>query len=220
MLLLMVSVNWSFVGVLASEPKATSEVAVTFFDSNGLSAESAPDHVVELVLFKEHNHAHLKISNTTDHPLVLWQPHCPEGDRAMTIEFRESAAPDKVYRAFAGMNHVYLTGMGLPKTLTLAPSADLIANVDFLNDWSFPFSMNATETRDLEIRVVYRSARLSEEEFKRYTGKDMEKLYGSKELAERVLGTKMMEQVWTGVATSDWEKVRVFNRTGAKVEAR
>jgi hypothetical protein len=217
--LLLASLIWTACVAPASEPEKNSEVTVTLYDSNGLSSGSAKDHVLEIILYKPHTHIHLKISNTTDQAITLWRPYCPQGDAAMNIEFRETAVPDKIFRAFTGANYAYMAGSGFPKAFTLAPGNDLIVNVDFLNEWSLPFSMKVGETREFEMRAVYRSAPLTEERMEHFR-KEMEGSFGSKELAEHVFGLKEIERVWSGVATSDWQKARVINHTGAAVEAK
>jgi hypothetical protein len=205
----------------ASEPEKNIPLTLTLYDSHGLSADSAADHVLEIILFKSNTHIHLKISNTTDHGLILWRPYCPQGDAAMNIEFRQSAVPDKVLVAHAGMGYAYTAGMGNPTVFTLAPRDDLIVNVDFLNEWNLPFAMKAAETREFEMRAVYRSESLTEDKFKQLFGtEEMEHLYGTKEMMEHVLGTKEIRRVWSGIAASKWQKVRVINRTGTTAEAK
>lgn len=181
----------------AVEPSPTSAISVTIHDSHGLSAASAKSHHLEIILFKPHTHFHLKISNTTQQALTLWRPYCPEGDDAMSIEFREPSAPDKVFRAHTGYS--YTGGMGIPKVLVLAPADDLLVNVDFLNEWVLPFPMQADEIREMEVRATYRSAPLTDERQKR--------LFGSKE----------KDSVWTGESVSEWHKVRIVNGTGSKI---
>lgn len=184
----------------AAEPAPTSAIAVTLHDSHGLSAASVDASLLEIILFKPHTHFHLKISNTTQQALALWRPYCPEGDDAMSIEFRDASAPYKVFRAHTGYS--YTGGMGSPKVLTLAARDDLLVNVDLLNEWVLPFPMQADETRMMEIRAVYRSAPLTDERQK--------SLFGAKEKAP----------VWNGESTSDWHKVRIINRTGSKIAPR
>ena len=183
-----------------SEPAKSSGVTVMIHDSQGVSFDSAPNQVLEVILFKSHTHIHFKISNTTDKGLTLWRPYCPQGDAAMSIEFREVDVPDKVYRSYPGY-YAYTRGMGIPKVFTLAPSNDLIVNVDFLSEWILPMTVKADQTRELEMRAVYRSVPLTDEQKKRL-------------LPEPV----KIEQVWSGGATSNWQKVRIINRTGATVE--
>jgi len=183
--------------VQAAELQTNTNVSVTIHDSHGLSVNSAPNELLEIVLFASHTHIHLKISNTTKKGLTLWRPYCPEGDRAMTIEFRETGSPDRIFRG--GTGYDYTGGMGIPKVLTLAPGDDLIVNVDFLSEWTLPVTLKAGEVRELEMRAVYRSEPLA---------------------GKRMLGSKDAERVWTGTATSKWSKVRVVNRTGAPVEAK
>ena len=59
--------------------------------------------------------------------------------------------------------------------------------------------MQADEIREMEVRATYRSAPLTDEKQK--------SLFGSK---PRYL-------VWTGESASDWQKVRIINRTGSKI---
>ncbi|WP_050027423.1 hypothetical protein [Verrucomicrobium sp. BvORR034] len=181
----------------AAEPPPTSAITVAIHDSHGLSAASAEAHHLEIILFKPHTHIHLKISNTTQQALLLWRPYCPEGDDAMCIEFREASAPDKVFSAHTGYS--YTGGMGIPKVLALAPADDLLVNVDFLNEWVLPFSMQADEIREMEVRATYRSAPLTDERQK------------------SLFGSKPKYLVWTGESVSDWKKVRIINRTGSKI---
>ena len=187
---------------LAEDAAREGGITVTLHDSHGVSADSAKDHLLEVILFKPHTAIHFKISNTTDRGLTLWRPKCPQGDDAMSIEFRESVEPEaaraKVLRGHTG--YVYTGGMGIPKWFTLAPHNDLIVNVDFQNDWVLPFAMKADETRELEMRAVYRSEPLTPEQQK------------------RLLEGTEVPQVWNGAAASEWQKVRIINRTGGVVE--
>jgi len=201
---------WCFILVLvfagmayllrAAELPTNSAVSVTLHDSHGLSARSAPSGRLEVILFASHTHIHFKISNTTKQALTLWQPYCPEGDFAMTIEFRDPNAPDKILRA--GTCYSYTGGMGIPKVLALAPGDDLMVNVDFLSEWNLPVALKADESRELEIRAVYESKPLTDQS------------------RTRAVASKEVEQVWSGTATSAWNKARLVNRTGAAIEAR
>lgn len=184
----------------AAEPQTNNPVSVTLHDSHGLSAGSAPNGKLEIILFASHTHIHFKVSNTTKQALTLWQPYCPEGDLAMTIEFREPSSPNKVLRA--GTEYSYTGGMGIPKVLTLAPRDDLLVNVDFLSEWNLPFALKTDEGRELEVRAVYSPAPLTDTTKKRW------------------LESKEIERVWTGVAASAWNKARVINRTGKPIEAK
>jgi hypothetical protein len=185
---------------LSAEPSKNLGIAVTLHDSHGVSSASAQNHVLELILFRPHTHMHFKISNTTDQELTLWRPYCPEGDAAMSIEFREASVPDKVFRAHTGFD--YTGGMGIPKVFTLAARDDLIVNVDFQSEWILPFAMEVGQIRELQMRAVYRSQPLTDD--------SQNRLFKSKE----------MQQVWSGVATSNWQKVRIINRTGERFEQR
>ena len=141
--------------------------------------------------------------------MMLWRPYCPNGDAAMSIEFREASAPDKIFRARPGFD--YTAGMGIPKVFTLAPRNDLIVNVDFQSEWILPLTLEVDQIRELEMRAVYRSEPLTEAE-RNFPGTD-------KALQARWNNeVKKMEQVWTGVATSNWQKVRIINRTGERFE--
>jgi hypothetical protein len=189
---------WATGFAQASEPSPSSAISVTLHDSHGLSAESAESHRLEIILFKPHTHFHLKISNTTPKALMLWRPYCPEGDDAMSIEFREANAPDKVFRAHTGYS--YTGGMGIPKVLTLAAGDDLLVNVDLLNEWVLPFPIQVDEIREVEVRAVYRSAPLTDDRQK------------------SLFGSKKKDQVWSGLSTSVWHKARIINRTGSKLD--
>ena len=184
-------------------------VAVTLHDSHGVSSDSAQNRVLEIILFKPHTRIHFKISNTTDQGLTLWRPYCPQGDAAMSIEFREARAPDKTFRARTGFD--YTAGMGIPKVFTLAPHNDLIVNVDFQSEWILSLTLEVDQIRELEMRAVYRSEPFSEAE-RNLPGADKALLAGWNN------DIKKMEQVWTGVATSNWQKVRIINRTGGRFE--
>ena len=173
-------------------------LGIILHDSHGVSSASAQNHVLEVILFRPHTHIHFKISNTTDQGLTLWRPYCPEGDAAMNIEFREASAPDKVFRAHTSFD--YTGGMGIPKVFTLAPRDDLIVNVDFQSEWILPFTLEAKQTREMEMRGVYRSQPKADD------GRN------------RSLTSKEMERVWSGVATSNWQKVCIINRTGGRFE--
>jgi hypothetical protein len=178
-----------------ADPTKNPGVTVTLHDSNGVSADSARSNVLEIIIFKPHTHMHFKISNPTDQGLMLWRPYCPQGDEAMSIEFREPSAPDKIHRAHTGFD--YTGGMGVPKVFILGPRNDLIVNVDFQDEWILPFALETGEIRELEMRAVYRSAPLTND--------------------NRPF-TKGMERVWSGVATSNWQKARIINRTEGRLQ--
>ncbi len=179
-------------------PPVNGGVSVAIHDSHGLSASSAPGKVLEIILLAAHTHIHLKITNTTDGEVTLWRPHCPEGDEAMTIEFRDPANSGRLLRARTASN--YTAGMGIPKVLALASKDDLIVNVDFLSEWRLPMTLQPEETRELEMRVVYRSGPLTDATKK------------------RLFESKAMLGVWTGTVTTDWHKARLINRTGKVVQ--
>src|SRR5262245_27594453 len=79
---------------LAADSTKNMGVTVTLHDSHGVSSDSAKNHVLEVILFRPHTHMHFKTSTTTDQGFTLWRPYCPQGDAAMSIEFREASAPD------------------------------------------------------------------------------------------------------------------------------
>ena len=190
---LLIGTAWAALG---ADSTNNVSVAVTLHDSHGVSSDSAQNHVLEVILLRPHTHMHFKISNTTGQALTLWRPYCPEGDAAMSIEFREPSAPDKIFRARTGFD--YTGGMGIPKVFTLAPRNDLIVNVDFQSEWLLPFALETGQIRELEMRAVYRSGPLTDD--------------------NRPFTSKEMERVWSGVATSNWQKVRIINRTGERFE--
>ena len=179
----------------SAEPENSSPIRITLHDSRGLSSASAPDHKLELNLFKSHTHIHLRISNTSEQELTLWRPNCPKGDDAMIIEFRDPGTPTKVFRARPGWS--YTGGMGLPKVFTLAAHDDLIVNLGFVGglDWVFPIPITQDERKDLEVRVGYRSHNLTDGELQRY-------------------GTYKVGKVWEGEAMGDWQKISVRNASG------
>ncbi|HEY1053416.1 MAG TPA: hypothetical protein VGE39_26775 [Prosthecobacter sp.] len=181
-----------------ADPSVNGGVSVAIHDSHGLSARSAPGKLLEIILFTANTPIYLKITNTTDRELTLWRPRCPEGDDAMTIEFRDPASSVKVLRAKTAYD--YHAGMGIPKVLALASKDDLIVKVDFLSEWRLPILLQAEETRELEMRVVYRSGPLTDATKK------------------RLFESKAMLGVWTGTVTTDWHKARLINRTGKVVQ--
>jgi hypothetical protein len=128
---------------------------------------------------------------------MLFRPYCPEGDNAMAIEFRSPNAPDIVFRIQA--NRFYTAGMGITKAFTLAPGDDLLVNVDFLSEWPLPFPISEGETRELEIRSVYRSAPLTDK------------------LDIALFGTEKNKSIWAGSYTSKWQKARIINRSGKAI---
>lgn len=175
----------------AAEPEG--EVAIVIHDSHGVSCESALDGVCEIILFQPHTHIHLKISNISTKSLTLWRPSCPEGDSAMTIEFRELGKPDEVFRS--GLRQDYTGGAGTPKVLNLAPGSDLIVNVDFLQGyWTMPIPFAVDGWREVEIRAVYHP----------------------EDKAELAPG-EVIQRAWGGRAVSPWRKVRISNRTGKAI---
>ena len=175
--------------------KPQSEVTITIHDSHGVSFESKWDDLPEIILFAPHTHIHLKISNVSDKPLTLWQPYCPDGDLAMTIEFRDPAKPDEILRS--GLRQGYTAGMGFPKVFQLAPRGDLIVNVDLADGyWTMPVALAEGQSREMEVRAVYESE-----------NRPLIKS-GEKEL-----------RAWTGKAVSPWHKMRLINRTGRVIAA-
>lgn len=173
---------------------AEGDIAITIHDSNGLTAASAAEHTLDVNLFKEHTHIHLRISNKTDGGLTLWKPNCPQGDHAMWIEFRDPVLAGKVYRS--GNVQSYTGGMGIPKVFTLAAKSDLIVNVDLGVWWNLPFEMADGESREMEMRAVYASEAPPD---------------------EKARDESQFKAVWVGNTASAWEKVRIVNRTGRKV---
>ena len=167
---------------------------VTLHDSNGLTSASAPDHHLELILFKSHTHMHVRISNKLDQALSLWCPYCPEGDESIIVEFRDPNSPSNVYRARPGW--VYTAGMGLPKSFVLAAHDDLIVNLDFTSDigWGLPMRAPKDAIREMEVRVGYRSRNLSDKQRSGY--------------GDYKIGT-----VWEGEVIGNWEKISVINRS-------
>lgn len=182
------------VASLVTATHAAEDIALTLHDSNGVSAESARDRQLEVILFREHTHIHLKISNKTDSGLTLWQPDCPQGDYAMSVLFRDPKVPDKVYLAQKVQS--YTGGMGIPKVFNLAARSDLLVNVDLGIWWRLPFELAEGETREMEIQASYSSEALPE---------------------QGALEKYKLRPVWIGTSTSAWEKVRIVNRTGKKV---
>ncbi|MGV3663036.1 MAG: hypothetical protein ACO1TE_22820 [Prosthecobacter sp.] len=180
-----------------ADPSVNGGVSVAIHDGHGLSANSAPGKLLEVILFTANTPIYLKITNTTDGELTLWRPYCPEGDEAMTIEFRDPASSVKVLRAKTAF--AYTAGTGIPKVFTLAAKDDLIVNVDFLSEWRLPITLQAEESRELEMRVVYRSGPLTDPTRK------------------RLFESKAMSGVWTGTVTTDWHKARLINRTGKAI---
>jgi len=180
-----------------AEPAETNAITMTIHDSTGLSSESATSNTLDIILFKAHTHIHLKISNTTQRGIMLFRPYCPEGDDAMAVEFRSPNAPDVVFRTRPQRD--YTAGMGITKAFTLAPGDDLLVNVGFLSDWPLPFPIGEGETRELEVRSVYRSAPLTDK------------------VDISLFGTEKNKLIWEGSHTSKWQKARIINRSGKAI---
>ena len=170
-------------------------ISIELHFADGRSAKSIAPDLPDLVLFKSHTHIHVKISNGSTNALLLWQPGCPIGDDAMVLEFRDPDQPGLVRRSHPV--RFYTGGMGVPKTLRLAPKADMVVDVDF-SEWGIPFDMEGGETIVVEMRALYCSRSLESHE---------------------ILADIPRERVWKGVTTSSWEKVRIMNRTGEAVKA-
>ena len=177
------------------ENQKEAPLRITFHDSNGLSVASAPEGKLELILFKSHTHSHLQIANTSDQNLTLWKPYCPMGDYAMLIEFRDPAQPKKTFSARPGW--MYTGGMGNPKTFKLAAMDSIIVNLDFMGGmfWMFPVPIEIGESKELEVRVGYRSQNLTDEQLKFY-------------------GDRKIPNVWEGETMGEWQKITVRNRSG------
>jgi hypothetical protein len=167
---------------------------VTLHDSHGLSIASAPNKRLELVLFAEHTHLHLRISNTTNQTMTFWKPYCPQGDDAIVVKFREPAHPQKVLRASTGWS--YTGGMGIPKVFELVGHDDLIVNINFISGmvWILPMQIPKDARLDMEVRVGYRSRNLTADELKRSGATPV--------------------KVWEGEVLSDWQPITSLNRTG------
>jgi len=174
---------------------------VTLHDSRGFSAASAPNSRLRLELRTDHTQFHFRISNTTDQTLTLWKPHCPKGDRAIVVEFRETANPEKVLRAINGQ--FYTGGMGIPKVFGLAGHDDLIVNLNFTSgmDWMLPMQIPKDARLDMEVRVSYRSSNLTAEELQRFGH-----------------NPPQVEKVWEGDVFGAWQPITIFNQTGKAIE--
>lgn len=183
-------------GCHPAEP--TSPLKVTLHDSHGLTQASAPDHRLELILFADHTHMHVRLSNSSDETLTLWKPFCPEGDDAILLEFRESAHPERVLRASPGWG--YTAAMGFPKAFGLAPHDDLIVNINFVSDvdWIFPTKVAKDARLDMEVRVGYRSQNLTEDQSKR-------------------IAPYPVAKVWEGEVVGKWQPITIINRSGKTI---
>jgi len=177
---------------------AEAALRVTLHDSDGLSVASAPEGRLELILFADHTHLHLRVTNLTDQPVTLWKPFCPEGDHSILVEFRDPATPHKVLRATPGWD--YTGGMGIPKTFSLAAHDDLIVNVNFVSDsdWILPMRIAKDERRELEVRVGYRSRNLDDKTAKQFENDKLQK-------------------VWEGEVIGDWHRIVLSNRSGKAI---
>ena len=198
-LLLLAAILFPGDAARSAEPERAFPIRITLHDSSGRSSVSAPDDTLELNLFRSHTHMHLRLSNTSDQEVTLWRPNCPKGDDAMIVEFRDPGSPGKVFRARP--NWAYTGGMGLPRTVILAAHDDLIVNLDFIGgmNWLFPMPIMNGESRDLEVRVGYRSQKLTDEERKSY-------------------GDYKAGEVLEGETMGDWQKLTVRNRSGSNIE--
>ena len=202
-LLLTFALPWMLAFAQSADSLEASPLRVTLHDSSGLTSASAPEHHLYLNLFKSHTHIHVRISNLSGQVLTLWQPNCPEGDNAIVVEFRDPASPMKVFRARPGWG--YTGGMGIPKVFTLASHDDIIVNLDFMSDveWRFPMHIPKDATRELEVRVGYRSQNLTEEEAKKYgISKDI---------------VRKPDPVWEGEIMGNWQKISARNASGKPI---
>jgi hypothetical protein len=165
-------------------------LALSIHYSDGLSAKSSTSALPEIILFMEHTHLHLIISNISDHDVTLWRPFCPAGDEAITFEFKESELSKEIMKAHIRMG--YTAGMAYEKTLTLAPNDSLVFNVDFLGYWDFPFEVKSREMKKIFIRAVYNPKPAPKSDLKM---------------------PPQANDVWFGRVETGWENVVIINRT-------
>lgn len=186
---------------------AASDLSLALHYTNGVTGRSTTTtkslrekERPEVILFADHTHIHLKFSNNSENELLIWKHYCPQGDRAMRIEFRNPDKPDEIRTS--RLRRDYTGGMGIPKVVKLAPSDDYIVDIDFLADWKIPFALGVREQVVMEMRAVYESTPMDSEEI----------LYNEFLLGDRF--SPMARSVWTGTVASPWDQVVVINRTG------
>jgi len=138
-----------------------------------------------------------KTDNKTDNNTTLWKPNCPEGDRAIRLEFKKTSESTEV--GVARISHSYTGGMGIPKTFILGSGDSLVHRIDLSSYWSFPFVLNDGDDATVFVRAVYES----------------EKADGSRSFLPN-----NSDDVWVGKLATEWTQVRLANVSGKPANTR
>jgi len=173
-----------------------SELSLSIHYLDGLTATSS-DHPPNIRFLPDGCHLSLLITNSTEEPIVLWKPDCPEGDSAISLEFKKAMDSEK--NGIARPSHDYTGGMGIPKTLTLAAGDSLVYRIDFSSYWSLPFALEDGGDTKVFVRAVYDS---------------------KKARTKRPMLPKNAEDVWVGRIETEWDEVRLTNRSRKSVQSR
>ena len=169
-------------------------LSIHFLD--GLSAASS-DGLPEIRFLGDGCPLSLLLTNKTAETITLWKPYCPEGDDAIRLEFKKN--PDSETIGIAETFHAYTGGMGIPKTFTLNPGDSLVYQIDFSSFWSLPFVLNDGDDTTVFVRAVYESNKADN-----HRG--------------RLLDNS--SAIWVGQIATEWQKVRLSNVSGKRVETR
>jgi hypothetical protein len=177
----------------AEESRDAPPLRASIHYLDGLSAQSR--ETPQDIRFLHYGcHLSLLLTNTTKDEMHLWKPNCPEGDDAIRLEFKRDADSKEI--GTARTSHLYTGGMGIPKTMKLAPGDSLVHRIDFSSYWSLPFVLKPGAKADLLVRAVYES-----------------KPINPKRAALLRDAIPKAEKVWNGRIETEWERVRIANLT-------
>jgi hypothetical protein len=179
-----------------SDPKQrkdNTEISLSIHFQDGLSG-SSNDQLPDIGVQNDGCHLSLLLTNKTHETLTLWKPYCPQGDRAIRLEFKKTADAKTI--GAARTCHDYTGSMGVPKTFTLLPDDSLVYCFDFSSYWSLPFVLNNGEVTTVFVRAVYES----------------EKASGDPDFLP-----KNSDDVWVDEIATKWQQVRLTNVSGKRI---
>ncbi len=174
----------------------SNNIKLILYYQNGVTAKSADREPPSILLTDTMCSLHLLIQNISHREIVLWRPHCPEGDACVTFQFKHSELSSEVKTAQMDLDG-YIGPNSVPGAVRLAPGEDVIYDVNFCRDWRFPIALKPGEYKRVLMRAVYRSKSVSSD-----VVREVSALVGS--IPEE------WKRVWVGEASSAWDEVALF----------
>ena len=132
--------------------------------------------------------------------MKLWNPGCAIGDSTIALEFKLSEQSSETGVCNSSRQHSRVLSL---ETIAIQPGDSFVYKMNLISYWSLPFDVADQQNVDVFVRFVYHST----DAFNFFSGDPP----GNWQ--------KSQDGVWTGIATSPWQKVTIRNFSGRNTQS-